>query len=690
MEVTGKALANAVLYETPQEVARLCKDLRDGENSCKALGTACRFLGLEYVKALAENGATFKYHFNDDRQYAVFYWLALLDLNSQIRQSYFTDDYASFSNYLNLTDDNEDVIKTFKVLPIEQRVEIARYLCENSERLYFEPGELLFYSMINNTKEITSLLKGMGVKLLEKRIKVLTESTQFFMRWDFAAMTKRIEDEELVEIIDNITDELGGETIYVDDLYFWHSFDPYRQPFCVYQPDLFRYILKHYDHKKMVKTKIMKGAIDRDSVKCIEICAEHGWLRMPHKRDEMIEYASSHNSPECTAWLLEFKNRTADLEAERVKAEKKTERELNAAPNSAAVLKRIWGYELQEDGTLMITRYKGDRTEIAVPPMIGKRAVTAIGKYAFSPNGPRLTAEQKEFRKTIRRVALPEGIHSIGESAFRSCEGLTEFEIPNSVVEIGDFALSYCHGLTEIVIPETVVTLGGGMFYGCKSLSSVKLPKNMTVISENLFGCCKALRSITLHEGIRRIDSGAFGSCEALSEITIPIGISEIGTQAFSHCSKLTEIVIPDTVTKIGNGAFEWCTELRSVRLPESISEIGNYMFTRCEALQSIKLPAAVRSIKMGAFSGCASLERIDIPDKVTEIGELAFRSCTSLKYAVIPASVNKIINQPNPVSKPENIFQGCTNLTAVVEPNSLAERYCQRNGIKYIHKKTE
>ena len=42
-------------------------------------------------------------------------------------------------------------------------------------------------------------------------------------------------------------------------------------------------------------------------------------------------------SPISSAWLLDFKNRTADFAAERKKAEQKMMRELNANPNSGIV-----------------------------------------------------------------------------------------------------------------------------------------------------------------------------------------------------------------------------------------------------------------------------------------------------------------------------------------------------------------
>ena len=52
-------LENAVINNSPEEIAGIMKKLGSVEFSARALGTACRFRGLETVKALTENGASF-------------------------------------------------------------------------------------------------------------------------------------------------------------------------------------------------------------------------------------------------------------------------------------------------------------------------------------------------------------------------------------------------------------------------------------------------------------------------------------------------------------------------------------------------------------------------------------------------------------------------------------------------------
>ena len=200
---------------------------------------------------------------------------------------------------------------------------------------------------------------------------------------------------------------------------------------------VFTCLLECYNLKKLNKTRTLKEIIRKNNIPILELCAKHGWLKQSNKRDEMINYANEQNLPECTAWLLDFKNRTADLKAERAKAEKKAERELNAAPDSALELGKLWSWKKQEDGTLIITSYKGEETEVTVPVKIGNNIVTAVGEYALSSLASR--ANNIVSRLFIEKIIVPNGIKTIGKKALGG---------------------SGMHGkssrLKEVVLPETL------------------------------------------------------------------------------------------------------------------------------------------------------------------------------------------------------------------------------------------
>ena len=54
--------------------------------------------------------------------------------------------------------------------------------------------------------------------------------------------------------------------------------------------------------------------------------------------------------------------------------------------------------------------------------------------------------------------------------------------VPDGVTSIGDSAFSRCKTLTSIVLPEGVTSIGDGAFWGCSNLTSIVLPEGVTSI----------------------------------------------------------------------------------------------------------------------------------------------------------------------------------------------------------------
>lgn len=552
-----ETLENAVLTKSPEEVSEIFKRLGNLMNTSRALGLACRFRGLRHVKALVEGGANFTYirPENAGGYYTIYYWLAPLDINGAVRCAFFLDIRDSFfTDCVSNTSIRREEIKSFNVIPMEERVKVVRYLCENPQKVCLDINELLFYSIMSGSGQITKVLKEYGAVISENRVKALTENGRSPEWQEFCNMADHLRDGEYFDVMGGIINELGGKTLNYTDSVYYGNYNSYSRQDRLYKPEFFKFILKNFNQKKMNKTQLMKGAIDENSAECLKICADNGWLNIPRKRDEMIKYASDIEKTECTAFLLDFKNRTADLKTEQEKAEKKLMRELNARPDSVSELQKIWGYTKREDGGLIITRYKGNRTEITVPEKIGKSVVKEIGCYAFSPQGPRLQYEQKEFRETITEIILPRTIEIIGDYAFSGCTALKKTDIFEGVEKIGAYAFSRCVNITEINIPPSVRTIGKSAFSQCENLLSVLLP-----------------------EGIDAIEEDAFFGCESLENLFIPSTVRKIGRWAFALCVSLEKTVIPEGVEEMDDRVFDSCTALRYVFLPRSVKKIKNY-----------------------------------------------------------------------------------------------------------------
>ncbi|MCQ2292723.1 MAG: leucine-rich repeat domain-containing protein [Bacteroidaceae bacterium] len=126
---------------------------------------------------------------------------------------------------------------------------------------------------------------------------------------------------------------------------------------------------------------------------------------------------------------------------------------------------------------------------------------------------------------------------SIGDQAFRDCNGLTSITIPNSVTSIGDEAFRDCSGLTSVTIPSSVTSIGIAAFSGCSSLSSVTIPSQITRIEESTFSFCTKMTSFTIPNNVERIGKSAFNQCRNLKTLTIGNKVKYIDYYAFANCN---------------------------------------------------------------------------------------------------------------------------------------------------------
>lgn len=327
------------------------------------------------------------------------------------------------------------------------------------------------YAAILNGENVSGTLDG---DIREALVHGPTWSSNFNLaRWNyyeqFTSFAQKTTPEEFAAVAERLYNAVG-EKLYNNIGEYRYGI--YRDLF--FEPVFFEALLKFFDDKKMRKQMTMQEIIDKNSVDLLEMCARYGWLKLPRIRDAMIEYSQKKNRTECTAFLLDFKNKNFDLAAERERAEKKTERELNANPNSVSELKKLWGFKKREDGGLVITSYKGTREEVIVPEKIGKDIVVEIGDSAFCIFARRITPEAKEFRRrSLTKITLPNSVRIIGKGAFWDCEALESVNIPEGVEVIRENTFAECRSLERLVIPRNVKSIERRAFHSCVKLTVI-------------------------------------------------------------------------------------------------------------------------------------------------------------------------------------------------------------------------
>lgn len=367
----------------------------------------------------------------------------------------------------------------------------------------------LFAAILAGDVEEIKRLKAQGAKLsanvkfiLSKYGYICADHTEIEKEIDrdFQIALRSMDAEVFVKAIRTLRDEVG-EAIYMPSI--WQNVKR-----IMLEDGVWECVLDCLYHKLNLKpTPAMKKIIDADRADLLEMCAKCDWLAKPKKRDEMIKYASDNHKTECTAWLLDFKNKNFDLAAERAKAEKKAERELNAVPNSVTAMKQIWNFQTYYGDPLVITGYKGSQTEVVVPEKIGYHIVTEIRGSAFCPFARRITPEVKQVRKAITKITLPETVRVIGRGAFWACGELVSVNIPDGVKVINENTFAECRKLEKIAIPNSVKCIERRAFFKCESLRFIEVPEDVELINEGAFAMCSELTTLVLPGSLKYISN---------------------------------------------------------------------------------------------------------------------------------------------------------------------------------------
>ncbi len=262
-------------------------------------------------------------------------------------------------------------------------------------------------------------------------------------------------------------------------------------------------------------------------------------------------------------------------------------------------------------------------------------------------------------------VTVPEGVHTIGEEAFKACVSLKKVVLPSGLGQIMARAFKGCRKLEEVEIPAGVSVVGDYAFHRCHSLKKMILPPSVRELGNCVFLYCDSLEEVRI-PGVRRLGTQVFVNDVLLKRLVISRELQEdCICDVFTGCGNLTEFtfadgencVIPNAVEAAAGGLavpslvrtiavdilrmmeldgrclVKFLTNLKYVEVPEGIEKIGKSCFFDKRGIISVKLPKSLKEIESRAFRNCINLETVILEGEQILIHADAFKNCSSLRH---------------------------------------------------------
>ena len=280
----SEALENALINEGIEGIRACFAEKGKIDFTARILGIACRYYGLEYVKALVECGADFEFKFSNE-------------ISNKFRCNTFSGTIRSdFS--LMLLGDVENALSglcitrgvllkkelTFTngnkrdMISFAERLKIVKYLDENSAnstnaagtgahgtgKANFDKNMLYYYSILADDYEMRTALKDMGAALPDNVKTALTVGDTKGIWQRFCETADKMTNEQFITVSGRLAEELNSGFYYSEYL-LKHAPDKLTNP------ETLKVIMERFDRSKMNQTSVMKAIINADNVQALEI-----------------------------------------------------------------------------------------------------------------------------------------------------------------------------------------------------------------------------------------------------------------------------------------------------------------------------------------------------------------------------------------------------------------------------------
>lgn len=206
-----------------------------------------------------------------------------------------------------------------------------------------------------------------------------------------------------------------------------------------------------------------------------------------------------------------------------------------------------------------------------------------IGESAFEgtlldnislPEGIATLGARAFYRTRIRELNLPaslttleilKGYSNNSSYTFANNQSLEKVTFPASAVSIPGSCFEGCNVLKPFVIPEGITTIGYSAFKDCYSFDS-EIPSTVKSIGDNAFDN-SGITNVNITENTT-VGDYAFQNCNRLKTVVLPTTFYEENYRLLNNCDSLTDVTFksPTLVTAKRKNMFEGTT-MSNVRL---------------------------------------------------------------------------------------------------------------------------
>lgn len=131
------------------------------------------------------------------------------------------------------------------------------------------------------------------------------------------------------------------------------------------------------------------------------------------------------------------------------------------------------------------------------------------------PNSYEVLDHECALEARIKNLYIGNGVKEIRGGAFVHCETLENLDFAAGISDcyIGNLAFGECKSMKHIALAEGIVSLGANAFSNSQHLESIRLPESLIYIGNEAFNNCLALNSITIPSNVEKIGQNAFTLC---------------------------------------------------------------------------------------------------------------------------------------------------------------------------------